>query len=158
MTPRTPDGSRSEMTELVLPTHANALGNIFGGQILAWLDIASAICAQRHAGAVVVTAGIDDLAFDRPVKVGQVVHVQAVVSAAFRTSVEVSATVHGEEASTRERWLCVSAFLTFVAIDREGRAVPIPPLETTNDAERALEAEAHARRLYRLQRRSTAKR
>lgn len=154
MNARSPALSRTEMTELVLPTHANALGNIFGGQILAWLDIASAICAQRHCGAVVVTAGIDDLAFEKPVKVGQVVHVQAVVTAAFRTSVEVFATVHGEEASTRERWLCVSAFLTFVAIDATNRPVVVPALEPTTDEERARERDGVERRAYRLARRN----
>ena len=72
-TSKTPSASRTTMTEYVLPTHANALGNVFGGQILAWMDICAAICAQRHAGSVAVTAGIDDLAFERPIKLGQVV-------------------------------------------------------------------------------------
>ena len=141
------------MTEYVLPTHANALGNVFGGQILAWMDICAAICAQRHAGMVAVTAGIDDLAFEKPIKLGQVVKLEARVTAAFRTSLEIEVRVDGEDAATGVTWRCVTAFLTFVALDREGRRSEVPPLTCETDEERARQVDAAERRTGRLARR-----
>jgi acyl-CoA hydrolase len=143
------------MTEYVLPTHTNALGGVFGGQILAWMDICAAICAQRHCGSVTVTAGIDDLAFEQPIKVGEVVRLEARVTAAFRSSVEVEIVVRGENAITGNTWPCVHAFLTFVAIDGHGRPVTIPPLLVETDDEIALHKAAETRRSQRLARRDT---
>lgn len=151
---RTPAHSRTSMTEYVLPTHANALGNVFGGQILAWMDLCGAICAQRHVGAISVTAGIDELAFEQPIKVGQVARIEARVTATFRSSLEVEVMVHGENASTGETWPCVRAFLTFVSIDREGKPQRVPPLVVETDEERRLEALAGERRAQRLARRA----
>jgi len=148
--PRPPARSRTSMTEYVLPTHANALGNVFGGQILAWMDICAAICAQRHCGTVCVTAGIDDLAFDQPVRVGQVVRVDACISAAFRSSVEILVQVRGEDPASGHTWPCVSAFLTFVALGPNSRPCAVPPLLVESEAERTLQAEAHERRSLRL--------
>jgi acyl-CoA hydrolase len=145
--------ARTTMTEYVLPTHANALGNVFGGQILAWMDIGAAICAQRHCGAVCVTAGIDDLAFEQPVKVGQVVRIEARATAAFRSSLEILVEVTGEEPASGRTWPCCSAFLTFVAIDGEGKPCRIPPLLVSTTSEERLQAEAEARRALRLARR-----
>ena len=149
---RRPADSFTSMTEHVLPTHANALGNVFGGQVLAWMDVCAAICAQRHCGAVAVTAGMDEIAFERSIRVGQVVLVEARVVAAFRTSVEIEVTVRGEVATTGEIWLCLSGFMTFVAIDAEGKPVPVPPLVLEGD-DSARADEAHARRARRLARR-----
>ena len=109
--------SLATMTEYVLPTHANALGNVFGGQILAWVDLCAAICAQRHTGSMAITAGVDDLSFEQPIKVGQVVRLSARMTAAFRTSVEILVEVEGEDAMTGARWPCVTAFVTYVAVD-----------------------------------------
>ena len=150
---KTPSASRTTMTEYVLPTHANALGNVFGGQILAWMDICAAICAQRHAGMVAVTAGIDDLAFEQPIKLGQVVKLEARVTAAFRTSLEIEVRVDGEDAATGVTWPCVTAFLTFVALDREGRRSEVPPLACETEEERARQTDAGERRAHRLSRR-----
>src|SRR4051812_23245539 len=75
--PRPVSASVTTMTEFVLPTHANALGSVFGGQIMAWMDLCGAICAQRHTGRVVITAGVDELSFERPIKVGEGVRVSA---------------------------------------------------------------------------------
>ena len=144
------------MTELVLPTHANSLGGVFGGQVLAWIDLAAAICAQRHTGRIVITAGIDDLSFERPIKVGQVAEVKARVTAAFRTSVEVEVQVDGEDARTRERWPCVSAFVTLVAVDDALRPTGVPPLAVVTDEDRRLAAGAAERRAARLARRRRA--
>src|SRR4051812_22180327 len=118
--PRRVADSVTTMTEYVLPTHANAVGNVFGGQILAWIDLCAAICAQRHTGQMAITAGVDELAFAKPIKVGQVVRLEARVTAAFRTSVEILVEVEGEEATSGARWPCVTAFVTYVAVDERG--------------------------------------
>lgn len=141
------------MTEYVLPTHANALGGVFGGQILAWMDLCSAISAQRYAQGICVTAGIDDLSFEGPIHVGQVVRLQARVTAAFRTSIEVFVDVHGEDASTGRTWPCVSAFMTFVAV-RAGKPALVPPLVVETPEDQARVDAATQRRRDRLGRRS----
>jgi acyl-CoA hydrolase len=151
--PRTPERSLTTMTELVLPTHANSLGSVFGGQVLAWIDLAAAICAQRHTGRIVTTAGIDELSFERPIQVGQVAQITARLTAAFRTSVEVLVRVDGEDARTGERWPCVSAFVTFVAVDDAQKPTAVPQLVPATDEDRALAADAAERRAARLARR-----
>lgn len=138
------------MTEYVLPTHANALGNVFGGQIMAWMDLCAAICAQRHTGRTAITAGIDDLSFEQPIRVGQVVRLAARVTAAFRSSLEILVEVEGENAMTGERWPCVSAFLTFVAVGDDLRPVQVPPLALEGPEEERLHKDAHERREHRL--------
>jgi acyl-CoA hydrolase len=154
-TPRRADDSRTTMTEIVLPTHANALGNVFGGQILSWMDICAAICAQRHAGVVGVTAGVDDLSFEKPIKVGQIARLDARVTTTFNTSFEVKVMVHGEDPLAGESWVCVEAFLTFVGIDEQGRTVKAPPLLCETPEDEALKRDATERRRQRLERRST---
>lgn len=145
--------SVTRMTEYVLPTHTNALGNVFGGQVLAWMDLCAAICAQRFCGTIAVTAGIDDLSFEQPIQVGQVVRLEARVTAAFKTSCEVFVDVRGEEAATGRTWPCVSGFLTFVAVrDQKPARVPQLALETAED-EAHLRA-AEERRAARLAKRS----
>ena len=138
------------MTEYVLPPHANALGNVFGGQIMAWVDLCAAICAQRHAGNVAVTAFVDDLKFELPVKVGEVVRLRARVTATFRTSMEIEVVVEGEDARTGRRWPCVSALLTYVAIDDAGKPTPVPPLVLDTDEARAAQKAGEERRRVRL--------
>ena len=86
LAPRSSADSVTEMTEYVLPQHANALGSVFGGQIMAWVDLCAAICASRHSGCTAVTAFVDDLVFRAPVRVGEVVRLHAIVTATFRTS------------------------------------------------------------------------
>jgi len=142
--------SLTSMTEYVLPPHANALGNVFGGQIMAWVDLCGAICAQRHAGRIAVTAFVDDLKFEQPVKVGEVVCLAARVLATFRTSMELEVIVEGEDARTGKRWPCVSALLTYVAIDDAGKPTPVPRLAMDSDAVRASQRAGEARRDARL--------
>jgi acyl-CoA hydrolase len=150
LSPRAQSASICETTEYVLPQHANALGNVFGGQIMAWVDLCAAITAQRHTGRMAVTAFVDDLKFVRPVRVGEVVHLRARVTATFRTSLEIEVKVQGENSRTRERWPCVDAFLVFVAIDDGGTPVPVPPLLADSDEIRASQAAGEARRQARL--------
>jgi acyl-CoA hydrolase len=151
--PKSRHASFTTMTEYVLPTHANALGNVFGGQVLAWMDLCAAICAQRFAGSVGVTAGIDDLSFELPIQVGQVVRLEARVTATFRTSMEIAVDVRGEDATTGRTWPCVSGFLTFVAF-KDGKPAPVPPLLVETAEERAELEAAITRRKQRLERRT----
>jgi acyl-CoA hydrolase len=150
LAPRSVAHSLTQMTEYVLPTHANALGNVFGGQILAWMDLCAAICSQRHTGRLAITAGIDELSFEQPIRIGEVVCLTAQVTAAFRTSLEILVEVSGENAMTGERWPCVSAFLTFVAVDDASCPTGVPPLLLETDDQRARSAAARARRELRL--------
>jgi acyl-CoA hydrolase len=138
------------MTEYVLPQHANIRGTVFGGQIMAWVDLCAAICAQRHAGRPCVTAFVDDLLFRRPVHVGQVVRLRAEISAVFRTSMEIDVQVEGEDTITGERWPTVECRATFVAIGDDRRPAPVPPLLLTTEADRAAQAAAGERRRARL--------
>ena len=129
------------MTELVLWSHANALRTIFGGQIMSWIDIAAAVAAQRHSRRVVVTASVDALAFVAPVKVGNIVHIQAMVNYASRTSMEVGVRVESENPITGERTHTSSAYTTFVALDENGKPTPVPPvLPETPEEKRRFEA------------------
>ena len=148
-----PSASTTEMTEYVLPQHANVHGTVFGGQIMAWIDVCAAVCAQRHAGRPCVTAFVDSLLFRQPVRVGQVVLLRAQVTATFRTSMEIEVRVVGENTLNGERWPTVDCLTTFVAMDDEGRPTPIPPLSAENDEERAAQAAAHQRRQARLAKR-----
>lgn len=144
------------MTQLVFPEHANALGKAFGGQVMAWSDLCAGICSMRHTGGPTVTASVDDLYFQHPLSIGDVVIIEARVNATFRTSLEVEVIVEGENPRTGQRWQCVEARMTFVAIDADGKPRPVPPLliETEDDARRV--REATARREERLARRKVA--
>ena len=152
-TEKTARESHTTMTEYVLPTHANALGTVFGGQVLAWMDLCSAICAQRFAGSICVTAGIDDLSFDQSILVGQVVRLEATVTAAFGSSLEVFVDVRGEEPASGRTWPCVSGYLTFVRLEG-GRPAPVPALRCETDEQRRRQEQAQARRRARLARRA----
>lgn len=139
-----------EMTQLLLPGDANALGAAFGGSVMGWIDIAAAVSAQRHARQQVVTASMDDLHFHAPIKIGFQVILRARVVAAFKSSMEVGVTVHAENPLTGERQLTTSALLTFVALDKDGKKLPVPPLACESDNERRAAEEATARRAKRL--------
>ena len=152
LTPRSQAFSRTQMTEYVLPQHANALGSVFGGQIMGWVDLCAAICAQRHSGRMAVTAFVDDLKFELPVHVGEVVRLEATVTAVFRTSMEIEVIVEGEDAPTGRRWPCVDARLTFVAIDEARKPTEVPPL-VADDASAISQAAGEARRQERLAKR-----
>jgi acyl-CoA hydrolase len=150
MDPRPQAHGRTQMTEYVLPQHANALGGVFGGQIMAWIDLCAAICAQRHSGSQCVTAFVDDLKFQQPVRVGEVVRLEARVTATFRTSMEIEVVVEGEDATTGRRWPCVDSRVTFVAIDANRKPTAVPPLLLDTDEVRASQAAGEARRTSRL--------
>ena len=140
------------MTEIVLPQHANALGSVFGGQVMAWIDICAAVAAQRHCGRVAVTAAVDGIQFLAPIHVGEVVLLEGRVNAAFTTSMEVEVLVDVEDPATGLRTRCLEAWLTFVAIDRN-RPCPVPPLDVQTPEEKARQQAAIERRSQRLERR-----
>jgi len=142
--------SISDYSELALPNDANSLGNLLGGKIMHLVDLAGAIAAMRHSGNVVVTASIDQMQFIHPVRLGQLVRLRASVNRVFRTSMEVGVKVWMEDLITGAEKHVSSAFLTFVAIDAEGRGVAIPPVVPETDDEKRRYEEAGARRAYRL--------
>lgn len=141
------------MTELVLPSHTNSLGTIFGGVIMSWIDIAGAIAAQRHARQTVVTAGIDDLDFVYGAKVGWIVHIKAKVNLTSRSSMEIGVRVESENPFSGEVHHTASAYLTFVAIDKAGKPVSIPQLTPKTPEEKRRHEDAEKRRDQRLARR-----
>ncbi len=139
--------SRAEMTEVVLPNDANPLGNILGGRVMHLIDIAAAIAAHRHSNSYVVTASVDYVDFRNPIKVGELIILKSSVNRVFRTSMEVGVKVFSENVLTGERQHCSSAYVTFVALDEQGRPHPVPPLilETAEDRRRWREAAARRR-------------
>jgi acyl-CoA hydrolase len=151
--PKPRAASVTDMVEYVLPQHANLGGTVFGGQIMAWVDLCAAICAQRHAGRPCVTAFVDDLLFKRPVFVGQVVRLHAQLIATFHTSMEIDVTVSGEDTVTGEDWPTVECRVVFVAMDDARRPTPVPPLLLESDADREAQAAAEERRRARLAKR-----
>lgn len=133
--------SQVVMTQLVLPTHINALGSIFGGTIMSWIDIAAAIAAQRHSNKEVVTASIDSLSFIAPVYKGWVVNLKASVNYTSRTSMEVGVRVDAENPRTGEVFHTASAYTTFVALGGNGKPIEVPGLICeTADEKRRFEA------------------
>ncbi|APS00893.1 hypothetical protein BCY86_04665 [Pajaroellobacter abortibovis] len=148
---RASSSSVTEMTEYVLPQHTNAFGTVFGGQMMAWIDLCGAICAQRHSGYECVTAFVDNLRFTAPVKVGEVVLLRAHVTAIFCTSMEVEVVVRGEDARSRRTWPCVNTYLTFVATDAAGKPVQVPLLELDTPESRASQEAGERRRKLRME-------
>jgi acyl-CoA hydrolase len=146
--------TRVETAQAVLPGHTNAMGTLFGGVVMQWIDVAAAIAAARHAGGPVATASMDRLHFLRPVRVEEFVIVKAEVSFAAHTSMEVEVEVLAENPWTGERSQATHAFLTFVALDEQGRPRPVPRLVTETAAERRRFRQAARRRTARLRERA----
>lgn len=151
MEARAVSASRVHMTELVLPSHTNALRSIFGGVIMSWIDICAAIAAQRHSHKPVVTASIDRLNFVAPVYEGWVVNLMASVNYVSRTSMEVGVRVDAENPITGETFHTASAYLTFVALDAHMKPTTVAPLLLETDEDRRRHAAAQARRASRVQ-------
>ena len=156
LTPKRSADSATEMVQVVLPNDANPLGFILGGTVMHLIDIAGAIACHRHTRTLLVTAAVDDLQFLHSIKVGDLIILKARVTCTFTTSLEVQVDVFSEEILTGARQLTSRAFLTFVAIDRDGAKVHIPPLLIETDEERTECEEAHRRRAARLERKAKA--
>jgi acyl-CoA hydrolase len=142
------------MVQVVLPNDANPLGFILGGTVMHLIDIAGAIACHRHTRSLLVTAAVDGLQFLHPIKVGDLIILKAFVTATFDTSLEVEVEVFSEETLTGVRRMTSRAYLTFVAIDRDGKKVHIPPLIVETDDEKRRAQEAVARRAERLKARA----
>lgn len=145
-----PKDSAVEMTELVLPSHTNAVNTIFGGQVVAWMDIAGAICAQRHSKRSCVTASIDALHFLCKIFIGQVVVIRANVNYAHKTSMEIGIRVESEDPKTGDRNHTASGYFTYVAVDDAGTPRPVPPVTPETEQEKQWYQEAQERRAARL--------
>ena len=150
-TPRPVRNSQVEMTELVLPNDTNQLGNLLGGRLMHWMDIAAALAAMRHSGRVCVTASVDGMSFHEPIKLGQVVILKASVNRVFNTSMEVGVHVDVENPRDGTRIHANTAYLTFVGIDENGKPLPAPPVVPETDAEMRRFTAAALRRAARLE-------
>jgi acyl-CoA hydrolase len=144
------------MVQVVLPNDANPLGFILGGTVMHLIDIAGAIACHRHTRSLLVTAAVDDLQFLHPIKVGDLIILKSRVTCTFTTSLEVQVDVFSEETLTGTRQLTSRAFLTFVAISRDGARVRVPPLLVETPEDRRTCEEAHVRRADRLARKHSA--
>jgi acyl-CoA hydrolase len=151
---RTVSASRTKMIEVVLPQDANPLGNILGGRVMHLIDIAGAIATHRHCHRQAVTASVDHLDFLNPVRVGELIVLEAQVNRAYTTSVEVGVEVFSENYVTGDRKHTTTAFLTYVALDEAGHPAPVPPLILKTNEERRRYREAGARRKARIEARS----
>jgi len=138
------------MTELVLPNDTNTFGNLMGGRLMYWMDIAAALSAMKHCGAPVVTASVDNISFENPIKLGNVVHIEAKVSRAFNTSMEVHLKVWGEDAIHQYRYKSNEAYFTFVSLDPNGKSRPVPAMTPESEEEIQLYEGALRRRQIRL--------
>jgi acyl-CoA hydrolase len=138
------------MTELVLPNDTNTFGNLMGGRLMYWMDIASALAAAKHCNAPVVTASVDNISFENSIKLGNVVHIEAKVSRAFNTSMEVHMKVWGEDITQQYRYKSNEAYFTFVALDPNGKPRKVPELIPETEDELRLFEGALRRRQVRL--------
>jgi acyl-CoA hydrolase len=146
----TPLESEVVMTELVLPNDTNTFGNLMGGRLLYWMDIAAALAAMKHCGSPVVTASVDNISFEAPIKLGNVVHIEAKVSRAFNTSMEVHLNVWGEDVLHQYKYKSNQAYYTFVALDPNGKPRMVPQLKPHSEEEKELFEGALRRRQVRL--------
>lgn len=142
--------SYTEMNELVLPNDTNTFGNLMGGRLLYWMDICSAMAAQKHCSNVVVTASVDNVSFKRSIKLGEVVTIQAQVTRAFNTSVEVRMEIFAQNLPKGTKEKSNEAYYTFVALDNEGKPKAVPQLIPNTEKEQQLYEEALQRRELRL--------
>jgi len=144
--------SQVVMNEMVLPNDANVLGNVLGGKVMHLMDMCAAMAATRHCRRVVVTVSVDQLSFHHPVKVGELMILKALVNYTDHTSMEVGVRIEAEHPLTGEKRHTSSAYLTFVALDEEGRPTPVPKVVPTTEEEKRRFEAARKRREQRLRR------
>jgi len=144
---KTPKESYTIATHIVLPNDTNTLGNLMGGRLLHWMDLAAAMASHRHCQRVVVTASVNHVSFDRPIKLGDYVTIEAKVSRAFNTSMEVFIEVSVEDNQTGQKVKSNDAAYVFVAVDQLGRAIEVPQITPETE----LEKERYATALKRKQ-------
>ena len=150
MAEKKPSESLVIMTEIVLPNDTNTFGNLMGGRLMYWMDIAAAISGTKHCNAPVVTASVDNISFTNPIRLGNVVHIEAKVTRAFNTSMEVHLNVWGEDIIQQYRYKSNEAYYTFVALDSNSKPTQVPHLHPETEDEIVLFDSALRRRQLRL--------
>lgn len=138
------------MTQLVLPNDTNTLGNLMGGKLMHWMDIAAGMAAMKHCNCPVVTASADNISFQNPIKLGNLVTIEAQVTRSFNSSMEIYLKVYGEDATTQYKYLSNEAYMTFVALDPNGKSRKVPELIPETEAEQEKYEGALRRRQLRL--------
>ncbi len=134
---KTPSQSLATLTEMVLPNDTNNLDNLMGGRLLHWMDIAAAISAHRHCGRIVVTASVNNVSFEKPIPRGSIVTLEAKVSRAFKSSMEIFVDVWMEHRnSAQDRQKCNEAIYTFVAVDQLGNPITVPSITAETEVEK----------------------
>lgn len=150
MKPKDAAESLTVMTELVLPNDTNLFGNLMGGRLMYWMDIAAALAAQKHCNSPCVTASVDNISFESPIKLGNTVHIEAKITRAFTTSMEIHLRVWGEDLIQQFRYKSNEAYYTFVALDPNRKPRPVPPVIASTEEEKKLYEGALRRRQLRL--------
>jgi acyl-CoA hydrolase len=150
MEPKKPADSLTIMTELVLPNDTNLFGNLMGGRLMYWMDIAAALSAHKHCNAPVVTASVDNISFENPIKLGNVVHIEAKITRAFNTSMEIHLKVWGEDLTHQNKYKSNEAYYTFVSLDPNGKPRHATQLIPETEEEKKLFEGALRRRQLRL--------
>ncbi len=150
MQPKKASDSITLFTEIVMPNDTNSMNNLMGGNLLKWMDIACGICGSKHANRIVVTAAVDNVSFNRPIKIGDIVTITALVTRSFKTSMEIYVEVFKENFRTQEKVKCNEAYYTFVALDDDGRPVDVPELLPDSEIEQKRFESALRRRELRL--------
>jgi len=150
LTPKPASASATEMVQVVLPNDANPLGFILGGTVMHLIDMAAAVACHRHTRSLLVTAAVDGLQFLHSIKIGDLIILKSRVTCTFNTSLEAQVDVYSEELLTGKSQLTSRAYLTFVAISRDGGRIPVPPLLLETDEDRRICDEARIRRAARL--------
>lgn len=145
-----PQETIATMTEMVLPNDTNTLNNLMGGRLMHWMDIVGGVSAQRHSNKVVVTASVDNISFSKPIKLGNIVTLKAIVTRSFNTSMEVFIEVFAEDIPNKTHFKSHEAFLTFVAVNEKGSPVRVPELIPEQEIEQKQFKEALQRRQMRL--------
>jgi acyl-CoA hydrolase len=138
------------MTELVLPNDTNLFGNLMGGRLMYWMDIAAALAAQKHCNVPCVTASVDNISFENPIKLGNTVHIEAKITRAFNSSMEIHLRVWGEDLIQQYRYKSNEAYDTFAALDPNRKPRPVPTVIAETEEEKKLFEGALRRRQLRL--------
>ena len=136
MSSKTPEQSKAILTEIVLPNDTNNLNNLMGGRLLHWMDITAAITANRHSNRTSVTASVNNVSFSHPIPKGSIVTLEAKISRAFSSSMEIFIDVWTEDNQSGTKTKCNEAIYTFVAVDQNGSAIAVPPIKPETEIEK----------------------
>lgn len=153
MNTKNPSASRTVMTDLVLPPDTNHHNTIFGGKVMALVDKIACIAAMRHSRKPVVTVGSDNFDFLAPIKTGEAIHLEAYVTWSHKTSMEVYVEVESENLLSGDRTSTARAYLTFIALDEQGKPTPVPQVVPLEEAEKLQFMQAQQRYRMRMDRR-----